>query len=54
MNNLLSYCGLVDAKLRASDKDLPVLSALRGRFALSDSVPKDSGVSELIRVNGLI
>ena len=24
MNNLLSYCGLVDAKLRASDKDLPV------------------------------
>ena len=27
MNNLLSYCGLVDAK-RASDKDLPVLSAL--------------------------
>ena len=26
MNNLLSYCGLVDAKIRASDKDLPVLS----------------------------
>ena len=24
MNNLLSYCGLVDANLRASDKDLPV------------------------------
>ena len=24
MNNLLSYCGLVDAKIRASDKDLPV------------------------------
>ena len=24
MNNLLSYCGLVDAK-KASDKDLPVL-----------------------------
>ena len=24
MNNLLSYCGLVDAKKRASDKDLPV------------------------------
>ena len=23
MNNLLSYCGLVDAKIRASDKDLP-------------------------------
>ena len=24
MKNLLSYCGLVDAKIRASDKDLPV------------------------------
>ena len=24
MNNLLSYCGSVDAKIRASDKDLPV------------------------------
>ena len=24
MNNLSSYCGLVDAKTRASDKDLPV------------------------------
>ena len=25
MNNLLSYFGLVDTKIRASDKDLPVL-----------------------------
>ena len=24
MNNMSSYCGLVDAKIRASDKDLPV------------------------------
>ena len=24
MNNLSSYCGLVDAKIRTSDKDLPV------------------------------
>ena len=24
MNNMPSYCGLVDAKIRASDKDLPV------------------------------
>ena len=24
MNNLLSYCGLIDAKIRASHKDLPV------------------------------
>ena len=27
MNNLLSYYGLVDAKIRASDKDLPVPSS---------------------------
>ena len=24
MNNLSSYCGLVDAKIRAADKDLPL------------------------------
>ena len=24
MSNLLSYCGLVDARIRASNKDLPV------------------------------
>jgi hypothetical protein len=27
MNNLSSYCGLVDAKIRASDKDLPVTTS---------------------------
>ena len=27
MNNLLSYCGLTDARMRASEKDLPVLVA---------------------------
>ena len=27
MNNLLSYCGLVDARIRASNKDLPVPGA---------------------------
>ena len=25
MNNLFSYCGLIDAKIRASDKDVSVL-----------------------------
>ena len=28
MNNLSSYCGLVNAKIRASDKDLPVPGAM--------------------------
>ena len=27
MNNLSSNCGLVDAKIRASDKDLPVFGS---------------------------
>ena len=30
MSNLLSYCGLVDAKIWASDKDLPVPSCKLG------------------------
>ena len=25
MNNLLSYCGLTNARMRASEKDLPVM-----------------------------
>ena len=28
MNNLLSYCGLVDARIRGFDKDLPVQKIL--------------------------
>ena len=28
MNNQSSYCGLVDAKIRGSDKDLPVLDII--------------------------
>ena len=36
MNNHLSYCGLVDAKLRASGKDLPVgLDLLVGNMSSS-------------------
>ena len=29
MNNLLSYCGLNDAKINNSDKNLPVLNEIR-------------------------
>jgi hypothetical protein len=28
MNNLLSYCGLVEARISASEKDLPVTKSL--------------------------
>ena len=31
MNNLLSYCGLVDVRVNASDKDLPVLLSAPNR-----------------------
>ena len=36
MNNLSSYCGLVDAKIIASDKDLPVIEtkSLRTRIVI--------------------
>ena len=27
MNNMLSYCGLVDARISGSEKDLPVLQS---------------------------
>ena len=30
MNNLSSYCGLVDANIRASDKDSPVCGQILG------------------------
>ena len=28
LNNLSSYCGLTDARMRASEKDLPVLKGV--------------------------
>ena len=28
MNNLLSYCGLTDSTMRASEKDLPILKEI--------------------------
>ena len=33
MNNLLSYCGLTDSRMRASDIDLPVNKSFGGHFA---------------------
>ena len=35
MSNLLSLCGLIDAKIRASDKDLLVLS-----YTIKDAKPE--------------
>ena len=34
MNNLLSYCGLTDARIRASEKDLPVKALMKNSTLL--------------------
>jgi hypothetical protein len=34
MNNLLSYCGLVDARISASEKDLPVFAKVEEFFVI--------------------
>ena len=44
MNNLSSYCGLDDAKIRASDKDLPVQKVscpVMHKFAVKTFWPKN-------------
>ena len=43
MNNLSSYCGLVDAEKRASDKDLPVVFNM-------ETIPK-SDIKSVIKSN---
>ena len=46
MNNLLSYCGLVDARIGASEKDLPVMYDISGQifsllmYDISGEIPK--------------
>ena len=32
MNNVMSHCGLVDARIRASNKDLPALEKVQTTF----------------------
>ena len=38
MNNLLSYCGLVDARISASEKNLPV-SETKGKHLFCTDIP---------------
>ena len=49
MNNLSSYCGLFDAKIRASDKDLPVLKILN-LADFRDLAPMCVGRSQILMV----
>ena len=48
MNNLSSYCGLVDAKKRASDKVLPVLIPLQLTLCCTDEGPKSVFFPQLL------
>ena len=41
MNNLSSYCGLVDAEMKASDKDLPVKPFDENQYQ-ENVLPKES------------
>ena len=53
MNNLLSYCGLIDAKIRASDKDLPVpkISIFPYKYMIGDLI-NSQNISWYMQVNG--
>ena len=44
MDNLLSYCGLVDAIMNASEKDLPVKRIIFGKF-MTRIIPKKLNIT---------
>ena len=49
INNLLLYCGLIDAKMRASEKDLPVTLSFDRFFSeLEEASYFDLFVSESV------
>ena len=50
MNNLSSYCGLVDAKIRASDKDLPVSLQLLMHIMAIQVVAFSNGVYKIRKI----
>ena len=53
MNNLSSYCGLVDAKIRASDKDLPVQDPANKQYFTPDAKMAPVFGTEKIRAFGM-
>ena len=54
MNNLSSYCGLVDAKRRASDKDLPVPQVLRRKYSKGSLEKKNAMIIFLCQFENMI
>ena len=49
MKNLFSYCGLVDARIRASNKDLPVIRIIPLHFVFPGLRRHDSLASKYIK-----
>ena len=49
MNNLLSYCGLVDARIRASNKDLPVRASFLDNLGCMAWMLLQKGVEKLMK-----
>ena len=49
MNNLSSYCGLVDAKIIASDKDLPVMKDQKNIAGMGISVMVTRSITQMIK-----
>ena len=43
-DNLLSYCGLVNARIRASEKDLPVKSAVLSKGKFISDLPQKTTI----------
>ena len=52
MNNLSSYCGLVDAKIRAPDKDLPVY--FQDRCQICIKVQYENDFTNKIKIDVLL
>ena len=49
MNNLSSYCGLVDAKIRASDKYLPVQKMFEHTARRIFDIPENKDLIDQVR-----
>ena len=49
MNNLSSYFGLVDAKIIASDKDLPVMKDQKNTAGMGISVMVTRSITQMIK-----
>ena len=47
MNNLLSYCGLVDSRISASEKDLPVVLSPNSPNTESFEISKELGHADM-------